>query len=427
MPNKPEEQTNQTSALRCPASSIADDFNPLSAAQIANPYPFFARARKEEPIFFSSLANAWVVTRYDDVQAILKDYTRFSSVRAAATAVRYTPETIKVLMATINPAVPTLGNIDPPAHTRIRSCVSEVFTPKGVARLEPRIRAFADQLIDQFIKDGEMEILQQFAYPYPARIILSLIGIPEAVIEQARVWARDFFELFFSNLPPEQQTECARSVVALQQYLRTLIEQSRRNPQDDLASDLVKAIDAGQAELSDEELVQIFCALVIAGFETSASLLTSCLYYLLSTPQHWQAIVHNPTLIPAAIEETLRLAGPALGFFRVATQDVTIGEVTLPKGSRILVSVGSANHDEAYFQDPEIFNPHRENLGPHLAFGYGIHFCLGAHLARLDVRIALEQFSQRLPNLRLKPEQEISYVSNIAKRCLKHLYIQWDI
>jgi len=429
MLNKPEEQTNQMHALadHCPASSVVTDFNPLSASQVANPYPFFERARKEAPIFFSPLANAWVVSRYDDVMAILKDYTRFSSVGAAATAVtvRYTPETLRVLSSSINATVPALGNTDPPEHTRIRSSVSELFTPRGVARLEPRIRAIANQLIDQFIEDGAAEMVQQFAYPYPAKIILSLIGIPEAAIEQARVWAGDFFSLFFGNLPPEQQTESARSVVALQQYLRNLVEQRRADPQDDLASDLIRAVDADQAQLSVDELVQILSVLVIAGFETSASLISSCLYHLLSAPEHWQALVHDPTLIPSVVEETLRLDGPALGFFRVATQDVTLGEVTLTKGSRILVLVSSANHDEAYFQDPELFNPYRKNLG-HLAFGHGIHFCLGAALARLDVRVALEQFCQRLPNLRLKSEQEISYVSNIAKRGLKQLYIQWD-
>ena len=424
MQNQPEDRISQMSALgdHCPSSSIANDFNPLSA----DPYPFFARARKEAPIFFSPMLNAWVVSRYDDVIAILKDPMRFSSVGAVTTAVRWTPETLSILSDTINPALPTLGNSDPPEHTRIRGSVNEVFTTRRVAKLEVRMRAFANQLIDQFIENGEAEMVLQFAYPYSTMVIFSLIGVPEAVMEQMRVWVEDFSALFFVNVPPEQQTECARSMVALQQYLKNLVEQRRADPQDDLASDLIRAIDVGQVELSIDELVQMFCVLVIAGIEMSAKLMSSCLYHLLSAPEHWQALVDNPTLIPSMVEETLRLDGSAPGFLRVVTQDVTLGEVILSKGSHVLVLVGSANHDEAYFQDPESFNPARENRG-HLAFGHGIHFCIGAALARLDMRVALEQVSQRLPHLRLKAGQEISYASNIAQRGLKQLYVQWDV
>jgi len=433
MQNKPEEQTNQLRVLgdHCPASSIADDFNPLSASQMANPYPFYTRARKEEPIFFSPLANAWVVTRYDNVIAILKDHTRFSMLVAAEPAVKYTPETLRVLSGAIGPGVANLGNTDPPEHTRIRNSVSEAFTPRGVAKLESRMRAFANQLIDQFIGDGEAEIIDQLAYPYPTMVIGCLLGVPEADMEQTGAWVKDVAAFTFTNLPSEQQTEGARSVVAFQQYMRNLIEQRRADPQDDLVSDAITAINAGQVISNVDELVQTFCALLTAGIPTTANVISSCLYYLLSAPEHWQALVHDPTLIPSVIEEILRLDGPARGFFRVATQDVTLGEVALPKGSRVLTLISSANHDDAYFQDPELFNPCRKNPGHHLGFGHGVHFCIGAALARLDIRVALEQFCQRLPHLRLKSEQEIHYVSNFGKRGekrgLKELYVQWDV
>jgi cytochrome P450 len=431
MPNKPEEQINQTSALGCPVSSIANDFNPLSASYMANPYPFYARARKEAPIFFSPLANAWVATRYDDVVAILKDHKRFSMLKGATPTVRYTPETLRVLSGAISPAVATLGDTDPPEHTRIRSAVSEVFTPKGVAKLEPRMRAFANQLIDQFIKNGEVEIVHQFAYPYPTMIICSLLVGSEADAQQMEAWVNDVSLFVFTDLPPEQQTEYARSVVALQQYMRNVLEQRRANPQDDLASDAIGAIDVGKVKGNIDELVLTFCGLVTAGVPTSANLISSCLYYLLSTPEHWQAMVNDPTLIPSIVEETLRLDGPARGFYRMATEDVTLGEVTIAKGARVLTMISSACHDETHFPDPESFNPYREDPEHHLGFGQGPHYCVGAPLARLETRVALEQVSQRLPHLRLKTEREICYESNFGKRGekrnLKHLYVEWDV
>jgi cytochrome P450 len=391
-----------------------------------NFYSFYTQARREEPIFFSPLLNMWVVRRYDDVKAILNDHLRFSSENALEQATNYTPETLEILRDAVPFSAVLLVNADPPRHTRGRACITKAFSARRVASLEPRIRQFADRLIDQFIADRQADLVTQFAYPHPMLTILSLIGVPEEDIEQVKAWCEDELALLFGLAPPERQAACARSFVAYQRYVADLIEQRRIAPQDDLTSDLLKAIDEGTAELSRDELIQMVAGLVAAGYETTANLLGGAAYHLLREPRHWQAICADPSRIPAVVEELLRFDSPSLGMFRFVTEEAEIGGVRLPQGARVHILFGSANHDEAYFANPEEFDPQRANVARHIAFGYGIHFCSGAALVRLEARVALEQLSTRLPSLRLAAGREAIYEPMLLARGLKHLAVEWD-
>ena len=411
----------------CPYHGIGSSFDPFSKAYLSNPYAFFAQARQSEPVFFSPQLNTWLVTRYDDIKAVLHDPPRFSSVGTIETVADFTPAAQAILSA-VKPVLPHgINNTDPPRHTRIRASVNKAFSAQRVIRYEPLVRQLANKLVDQFVGDSQVDIVQRFNYPFPALVLFHLMGVPQADLKQVQAWCCDWIELHFARLSPERQIECAQSAVAYQRYIEALIEQRRAIPQDDLASDLIAAVNSGEAQISQEELFALIFGLVLVGNDTIAALLGNCLCYVLRDRSHWQVICETPKFINGIVEETLRFDGSALGLFRVTTEVVELGGVTLPKGAYLMVLFSSASHDEKYFPDPEVFNPQRQNLGRHMGFGSGIHFCLGAPLARLATRVALEVLSTRLPNLRLVPGQELSYKHTVHLRALNQLHVAWDI
>jgi cytochrome P450 len=410
----------------CPFHSIGTEFNPLAPDQVADPFSFYARAQQEEPLFFSAMFNTWVATRYDDISAILRDTEHFSSVGIIGPVTEYTPEVQAILDTAIPPFANALVNLDAPQHTRIRANVNKLFSARRVASFEPRIREIANRLVDLFIGAGHADLIAAFNYPLPAMVIFNLIGVSEEDLWQVKRWSDDLAELLFVPLPPERQAECARSLVNYQRYIVDLVEQRRAAPQDDLASDLAQAIDRGEADLSIPELVELLLNLVFAGHETTASLLGTSLRHLLTEGHYWRAIQEDPQLIRSVVEEAIRFDGPSIGFFRIVAKSIEFNGVMLPSGARVFVLFSSANHDAAMFAEPEAFNPHRENVGRHLGFGGGIHYCIGAPLARLEMRIALETLSARLPSLRLAPNHQTIYKPSLTIRSLAQLMVEWD-
>lgn len=425
----PEEATTSSSQATDTASqsaptAIGNDFNPFSEANLANPDLFFARARKEEPVFFSPTMDVWVVTRYADVNAALQDPQRFSSASDDSGS-NYPPEVQQLLSTDIVASAPRLVNLDPPEHTRLRQSVNRAFTPQRVASLAPTFRHFANRLIDQFIGDGQADFVLQFAHPYPKQVIFHLIGVPEADMEQVSQWVDARRELLFTR-SPERQLACAHSLLAYHQYLRTLIEQRQVVPQDDFLSDFIQSAKEEQPNITMPQQVRMLSDLIAAGVETALNLIGNCLHFLLTERSYWQALQNDPDLLPKLVEELLRFDGSVTSVFRTTTQEVELGGVTLPKKAVLWIFLNSANHDEALFPHPERFDPHRDNLDRHLAFGGGVHLCLGAPLTRLEVRVALEALSQRLPSLRLVPNQTINYLSGSVLRGVQHLLVEWD-
>jgi cytochrome P450 len=421
------EQTSTATMSGCPFHSVGADFNPFSEAHNQNPYAFYARAQAEEPVFFSPMLQCWVVTRYDDIGMILRDMQHFTSVGVVAPVAEFTPEVKEILSAGIPPLVNSLISLDAPMHTRIRSSVNKSFSARRVAGFEPRIRQIADQLIDRFAADGQADLVSQFNYVFPASVIFDLIGVPEHELDRVKRWSDQFSELLFVPLSPEQQAECARGVVAFQQYVLDLIEQRRAAPQDDLISDLIGAIDRGEADISINELVELLLNIIFAGHETTTNLLGNCLGQVLTDRPLWQAIGQEPQLIRPVVEEAVRFNGPALGFFRIVAKPVEIGGVMLEPGARVFLLYSAANRDAAHFPKPDQFEPQRDNVGRHMGFGAGIHFCLGAPLARLEMRVALERLNARLPGLRLQSGQDLHYKINLAIHGLERLLVEWDV
>jgi cytochrome P450 len=409
-----------------PASKIGEAFNPFYGPQLEDPYPFYARARREEPVFYSPLLKMWYVTRYDDIVTVLKDPVRFSSAQAVAVPLDYTPETQHAIQTSYLSAA-SLTNNDPPSHTSVRRMVHKAFTERQVADLEARVRAIVEDLLDQFAAYGHAEFIRQFSFPLPMRVILSVLGVPEGDMTKLKRWADDWITLVAVPLSPAQQAEVIGRLLESQEYWTRLIEERRERPRNDLLSDMIRAMQEEGTSVSLPQLISACAMLILAGHETTTNLLGHCLYRLLTLPEQLRLVREDPANIPRAIEETLRADTSVQALMRTTTEPVELGGVHLPKGAQLALLFASANHDEAYFPDADRFDLRRDDAKGHIAFGHGIHFCIGAPLARLEGRIALERLLERLPGLRLAPSQQITYVVNPIHRGLKELQIEWDV
>jgi len=406
--------------------TLDQEFSPLSPAHIDHPYSFYAHARQTEPVFFSSFLNAWVVTRYEDVLTVLKDHQRFAGAISQTAAEKLTPQVIELLATNPLRRAPVLVNIDPPDHTRLRGQLTRAFSPQRIASLEPSIRAIANRFIDRMLAHGPGDFLQQFASPYPIRVIGSLLNFPEEDAENIQKWSEDYLTLIYAAPPADEQLPYAQSAITFLNYIYEMAMQRYQDPQDDLISDLLRAAEAGEDPLSPLETGGLLYVLLLAGFETTVNFLGNCFYHLLAQREHWEALKANPGSIPQVVEEALRFDSPVLTTLRRTREEVTLGGKTLPQGAKVQVVLISANHDETKFPDAETFHPTQKPEHQLLTFGYGIHFCIGAPLARLESRIALEQISQRIPSLRLVPGQDISYRPSLTTHGLKQLLVEWD-
>ncbi|HEX5752115.1 MAG TPA: cytochrome P450 [Archangium sp.] len=359
------------------------DYDPLSAQQLENPYAVYAAARAHQPVFFSARTGMWIVTRYEDISTVLKDPVRFSSVSSIQVAKEFAPEVLAVLAEGVPPAA-GLVDSDPPAHTRLRGLVSRAFTPRRMASMEPRIRQIAHELVDAFIQQGQADLVWRLAYPLPAWVIADILGLPRQDMEDCKRWGDEMMALFGgAHLPVEQQAALARGQVRLTRYLLAHVEERQAQPREDLLSALVHARLEDGSALSPSELVSVIIQLLNAGHETTTNLITAALVLLLEHPEQLRAVREDGSLLQPFVEETLRLESPVQGLFRITTEQVELGGVTLPRGARLQVLYASGSRDEAVFPRPERLELNRPNAESHLAFGRGIHFCLGAALARL--------------------------------------------
>jgi cytochrome P450/nitrite reductase/ring-hydroxylating ferredoxin subunit len=411
----------------CPFSGASHgiDFDPMAPDQRECPFPLYAHARNEMPIFYSERFDLWVVTRYDDIAAILKDPARFSSAQSLAVDTGVDPQ-VQAVLDTGYPATPTMVTADPPVHTRFRQLVSKAFTSRQVEVMEPRMREIAHQLVDRFYRDGRTDIVRNYAYPFPMEVIAEILGVPAAEMDGFKKWSDDM-SARFGPLPLERQVECARSEVEFQHYFAAALEDRRRQPHDDLLTELLNARVKGEAPLTMPEMLSVLKQLLIGGNETSTNLIGSMMLLLMNHPNQLDAVLRDCRLEQNAVEEALRLDAPVQGLFRSATEDVEIGGVKIPRGAHLELLYASGNRDEARFADADRFDVTRRDSSNHMAFGFGIHFCIGAPLARYEGRVALNVLLDRLPNLRLAPGQVLEHHPHFFLRGLKHLELEWDV
>jgi cytochrome P450 len=387
-----------------------------------DPHATFAAMRRDDPVHqqlgLDGATPIWFVTRYDDVEAMLRD-RRFVRDPALALA----PEQIP----TSSPLDQLLGqhmlNRDGADHRRLRDLVSLAFTPKRVAELRPRVEAIAADLLDEVADRGAMDLITDFAYPLPTTVILELLGVPVADRDRFRAWSNALLE---PPLTPEAQASAVGQLTAFTGYLRDLFAVRRAAPQDDLLSALLAAEHAGD-RLSEGELFSTMVLLIVAGHETTVNLIANAVLALARDPRRRDALAADPAAMPAAVEEFLRYDGPVeRALNRWAAEDVRWGDRTIRRGDPVILILNSANRDPERFERPDDLEPGRKP-NPHLAFGKGIHFCLGAPLARLEAQVALNALLARLPGLRLDvPESELRYRFLPGFRALEALPVRWD-
>lgn len=369
----------------------------------ANPYPLYARLRKEAPIVQARVAGmglVWVLTRYDDVARALKD-SRLMSDRSRAIGEKH-PLDKWWLPGTMRALESSMVMQDEPDHRRLRNLVHQAFTPKSIEQLNDRTNQIADQLLDQAAKEGSIDLIEQYALPLPLTIISEMMGVPEPERPVFRKLIQDLTSgSFEGNQPWVAIVKAVPNAVQLALFFRKLVKLRRTQPRDDLTSRLLQARAEGHAELSEDEVIAMLFLLLFAGHETTVNLIGNGLLALLQNPEQLALLRENPELTPSAVEEILRFSSPAEHPApRYTSEEMVYHGVTIPPKTAILPLIGAANRDEEVFERADQLDITR-NPNRHIAFGLGIHFCLGAPLARLEGKIALQKLVQRFPNLRL--------------------------
>jgi len=356
------------------------------------------------------------VTRYADARQVLTD-PRFTKVAPVQHALQPPGATALPDQRLLSEHM--LG-VDPPAHTRLRRLVNKVFTAGRIEALRPRIREIADDLLDGFAGKGEVDLVAEYAFPLPITVICELLGVPMDDRDSFRDWSNTVVSGMASGGDNHQ------AVQSLATYIVDLIAVKRGDLGDDLLSQLIAVTDGGD-RLSERELVSMVFLLLIAGHETTVNLIANGAYLLLTHPEELRRVTADPGLIPGAVEEFLRYESPVETTTpRFTSEPVEIGGVTIPAGEVVLVSLSSVNRDEARFADPARFDIDRRDT-PHLAFGHGIHFCLGAPLARLEGQVAFEQMLSRLPDLALAvPAGDLAWRPGLLIRGLVDLPVRWS-
>ena len=395
------------------------NINLNSPAFKANPFPFYTQLRNDAPVCRISVSrnrHAWLITRYEDVTMALKDERLVKNKLNALTPEQLTkqPWTPRFF----RPLARNMLYLDVPDHTRLRALVHKAFTPRLIEQMRTRVQTISEELLDSAQKRGHIDLIGDYALPIPTVVIADMLGVPAADQHKFHRWSN---ALVSSNQTGMGTLKMIPHVLAFLSYIRKLIKAKRAEPQDDLTSALVQVEDAGE-QLSEDELIAMIFLLLVAGHETTVNLIGNGMLALLEHPDQMQELRQEPALIRSAVEELLRFDSPvALATDRYAREDMTIAGVTIPRGELVYAVLASANRDERQFPNPDLLDLKREP-NKHVAFGNGIHYCLGAPLARMEGQIAINALLCRLPAMRLAvPPEKLRWRHGILLHSLENL------
>jgi cytochrome P450 len=412
--------------------SVGDlaSFDPFDRETLQCPFPHYARMRAEAPVLHVDRLGMYVVARHDLVLEVLRDQRTYSSSFGAVSVPlpREQRQRLADVHAEGYPRVSTMLTADQPGHTRYRRLVSKAFTPRVIAALEPEIRRIAAELIESWIDRPSIEFVSEFAVPLPVRVIARVLDVPDDRLDDFKRWSDDSIAGIGTMLSIDERVVAERGVNEFQHYFADQLERRRSDPRHDFLTGLLQArVEPDEAAdtrpLDLPEMLSILQQLLVAGNETTTKMLTEMMRLLGEHPDQWLQARHDPARTERVVEETLRLSTPTQGMFRVVTRDVELGGVRLSAGDRIVVAFSSANRDEALFEHPDRFDPDRARLRDHLAFGKGIHTCLGAGLSRLEARVALEELSRRISSFDLAEHNTYDYFPSFLLRGLTRLDI----
>ena len=412
---------------RCPFSGDAGDFSSFfSGPYQQDPAASLKRARTEEPVFHDPETGYWVVTRYEDVKRVFSESKSFS---AAVTLVPVMPPSAvagEVLQKYAFAPSPVLIDSDQPVHRTIRRLNAPVFMPENIDLLEDFIRTTTNSYIDHFAEKGHADLVADLLWDVPCLIALEFLGVPEEDVDTVRKLATSMTEFIWGQASPDEQVHAAEGLGKFWAMAGRIVEKMKRldNPPGWIGHTV--KLQREHPELFPDSYLQTnVIGGTMAAHETTTNATANALLTLLQNPGQWDSICKDPSLIPAVVEECLRYSSSVVAWRRTAKVDVEIGGTTIPAGANVLMVIASANHDEDIFDAPDEFEPTRSNSTAHVAFGHGPHMCLGNHLARLEMKIFLEELSRRLPGMRLD-DQEFTYLPNTSFRGPEKLQVSWN-
>lgn len=403
----------------------SDGYDPFD---LNTPHARWKEFREDEPIFFHEPTGYWVVSRYDDIKAIFDDWQTFSSENAQKPAKPMSEEGRQIMKDGGFTAYSGLTARVPPEHTRIRKVAQSCFGPRRFKSIEPQIETIVARHLDLLAEAGKsggpVNFWDIVAYPVPAHVLFTLMGIPDSDVPKIKQYGASRGKMTWGDPTEAEQADIARDMVAYWAYIHDLLDKRRANPGDDFPSDLLR-LQAEGAEIADEEIAGLLYSTLFAGHETTSTFMGNYVMALMDNPQAWEAIKADPSLIPGAVEELLRFTPSVVGWRRKARHAKVVGGVELPAGAEILMITGSANRDESHFPEGEKLDIYRDNARSHLSFGYGIHYCLGFQLAKMEAQALLRQLSVRFPDLRLAKGFERHYHRNVGFRVPTAVMVEW--
>lgn len=412
----------------CPVAHGGDaDHHGFDPFDMRDPFPVYAELRKEEPVMFDERIGCWVVTRHEDVKAVFDDWEVFSSENAQAPVRERGTEAKRIMEEGGFTAYSGLSARVPPEHTRIRKVAQKAFTPRRYKKMEPEIRENVRRLIEKMLAapDRRGDIVRDVARDVPTITILTLFGEDIDQVEDFKRWSDSRGAMTWGNLSDEEQIPHAHNLVDYWQKCLSLVEKAHRQGGDNLVGDLVAAQQDG-AEISDHEIASLCYSLLFAGHETTTTLIANSLRVLLGHEEQWQKLRADPGLVPGAVDEVLRYSGSIVSWRRKALRDTEIGGVAITAGDQLLLVMGSANRDETLFPEGEQFDIQRTNAREHLSFGFGLHYCLGNMLAKLQGRIVLEEVLENAPDLELAVDPDsIAFGENLSFRAPVAVPVTW--
>lgn len=418
--------TSQMDPTGCPISHKAAEFDPFENDYQQNPPEYLRWSREQLPVFYSPKLGYWVVTRYEDIKSVFRDNKTFSP-SVALEKITPSSEEANQVLASYNYAMNrTLVNEDEPAHMARRRLLMEPFTPEALRHHEPLVRKLAREYVDSFINDGKADLVGQMLWEVPLTIALHFLGVPEEDMDQLRKYSIAHTVNTWGRPKPEEQVAVAHAVGNFWQLAGEILEKMRKDPSGPGWMEFGIRQQAEHPDIvTDSYLHSMMMAGIVAAHETTANATANALKLLLENIDVWKEICEDPSLIPNAVEECLRHNGSVAAWRRLATTDCVVGGVNIPAGSRLLIVSSSGNHDERKFERADDVDVRRENASEQLTFGYGSHQCMGKNLARMELQIFLEEFTTRLPHMRLA-EQKFSYLPNTSFRGPEHLLVEWD-
>ena len=407
----------------CPVTALTKAFDPFD---LTDPFPLLQQLQDETPIFYNEDIDYWVVTRYEDIKAIFRDHETFTAANTITPITPFSEEVQQMLKAGNYTPVPVLSNNVPPDHTRIRKQVNQLFLPRRMRQFAPAIREIIRKRILSFFDKKQVDLVAALTYEYPAEVLFHVLGVPAKDVPQVKAWSDNRIELYYGRSTPQEQIERTKGLVPFWHYTVDLVHNKIAHPTDDLTSDLIRLRNGDDNVLTINEIASCMITLLVAGHETTTAQSTNAILHLLSHPQKWQQLCDDPKLIPNAIEEMMRFDPSVCAWRRYVAHDTTINGISIPKGANLLLMLNAANRDKLIFDQPNEIELSRKNVKDHLAFGYGIHYCVGAPLARLEMIILLEELTTLMPSIRLLDTQTLNYMPNISFRGPLELMVAWD-